>query len=228
MGMFTQERWDGGPDYRKGEEERTARGTGPCWQGRPVLPLRWAVTPGHPPLGLADANQDTWLHSWVLEMALSCRLQAPAEHISSCWSGLWGREWVPVDSDVSPHFGPSPPLLSSGAPAIFYLAESSLSFSGVPRSSLLEPPPPPPPSCAVFRQRHLQGPGFLLGRACGCPECIRPAEHQTPIPESQSPGTSVGTASPAGTTPQCPALTRSPEDVWNGQRNAQERKKGML
>ena len=32
-------------------------------------------------------------------------------------------------------------------------------------------------------------------------------------------------ASPAGTTPQCPALTRSPEDAWNGQRNARERKK---
>lgn len=77
-----------------------------------------------------------------------------------------------------------------GASVIFCLAESSLSFSGVPRSLLLESPPPP--SCAVFPAAPPAGTRVPPGRACGCPECIRPAEHQTPFPESESPGTSAG------------------------------------
>lgn len=147
----------GGLDRKVGEECVGAR-TGPCWQGCPVLPLSWAGPPWpSSPLGPQMANQDTWLTPRVLEVALSCCLQAPAERSSSCWSGLWGQSeslWIQMCPPslwaiASPPFSWGLPLVL-GAPVIFCLAESSLSFSGVPCSLPLEPSPPAPPSCAVF------------------------------------------------------------------------------
>ena len=213
----------GGPDRKVGEE-RVGTWTGPCWQGRPVLPLSRAGPPcSFFPLGRQMLSQGTWLTPWVLEAVASCHLQAPAEHSSSSWSGLQGRSgslWIQMRPpsfwalSSPPFFWGLPFIL--GASIIFCLAESSLSFSGVPRSLLLESPPPP--SCAVFPAAPPAGTRVPPGRACGCPESsgLQSIRHHSlnlspraPVRES---------ARPAGTTSQCPVLMRSPEDAWNGQR----------
>ena len=102
--------------------------TGPCWQGCPVLPLSWAGPPWpSSPLGPQMANQDTRLTPRVLEVALSCCLQAPAECSSSCWSGLWGRSeslWIQMHPPslwaiASPPFSWGLPVIL-GVPVVFF------------------------------------------------------------------------------------------------------------
>lgn len=147
-----------------------------------------------------------------------------------------GPERVPVDSDVSP--------LTLGHRLPSFLLGAPLGL-GSPRHLLLgrifpflqwDPLLPPAGAfsscssilCCLPGQPHLQGPGFLLGgrvdaqSASGLPSIRRRSPNLSPR------GTAWESASPAGTTPQCPAFMRSPEDEWNGQRNARERKKGML
>ena len=107
----------GGPDRKVGEE-RVGTWTGPCWQGRPVLPLSRAGPPwSSSPLGRQMLSQDTWLTPWVLEAAVSCHLQAPAEHSSSSWSGLQGRSgslWIQMRSPLT--LGHLLPSFLLGAP----------------------------------------------------------------------------------------------------------------
>lgn len=201
-------------------EERVGVWTGPCWQGCPVLPLSWAGPPWpSSPLGLQMANQDTRLTPRVLEVALSCCLQAPAECSSSCWSGLWGRSeslWIQMHPPslwaiASPPFSWGLPFIL-GVPVVFFW--QTLPFPSV--GSLA-------PSCwsllllllrPVLSSRAAPPAGTRVppGRARGCPECIRPFKHQTPIPEPESPGTSVGICIPSRYHPS----VSSPHEVPRG------------
>lgn len=211
MGMFTQEsgarrarQERGGGTHRRVDRSLLAESSSSSSEmGRTSLAIL--------PFGPADANQDTWLTPRVLEMALSCRLQAPAEHISSCWSGLWGRSgslWI----QMCP-----PSLWATASPPFFWGLPPSSTWQNLPFPSVGSLAPscwsllllrPVPSSWAA----SPAGTRVPPGRVCGCPECIRPAEHQTPIPESESPGTSVGICIPSRYHPS----VSSPHEVPRG------------
>lgn len=102
-------------------EERVGAWTGPSWQGRPVLPLSRAGPPWSPsPLGRQMLSQDTRLTPRVLEAAVPCHLQAPAEHSSSSWSGLRDRSgslWIQMRPPLT--LGHLLPSFLLGAPLRF-------------------------------------------------------------------------------------------------------------